>query len=64
MLRITHMGAMAFLARLFGGRMTRSYLKQEAEGLKARVEQGRSRSSRKALADDVLIRQSGQGRQQ
>ena len=39
-LRITHMGAMAFLARLFGGRMTRSHLKQEAEGLKARVEQG------------------------
>jgi uncharacterized protein YndB with AHSA1/START domain len=42
-LRITHTDAMAFLARLFGGRMTRSYLKQEAEGLKARVEQGRSR---------------------
>jgi carbon monoxide dehydrogenase subunit G len=42
-LRITHTGAMAFLARLFGGRMTRSYLKQEAEGLKTRVEQGRPR---------------------
>lgn len=38
-LRITHAGPMAPVARLFGGRMTRSYLKQEAEGLKARVEQ-------------------------
>jgi uncharacterized protein YndB with AHSA1/START domain len=42
-LRITHTGTMAFLARLFGGRMTRSYLKQDAEALKARVEQDRSR---------------------
>lgn len=38
-LRITHAGLMAPVARLLGGRMTRSYLKQEAEGLKARVEQ-------------------------
>ena len=42
-LRIAHTGAMAFMARLFGGQMTRSYLSQAAEGLKARVEQGRSR---------------------
>ena len=41
-LRITHTGAMAFMARLFGAQMTRSYLKQEAEGLKSRVEQGGS----------------------
>ena len=38
-LRITFAGLMAPVASLFGGRMTRSYLKQEAEGLKARVEQ-------------------------